>query len=145
VVAYGPCGTGKDHLLVAAGYLAASRHGYTVEYWPGQTLLAFLRGALDPEEAEKRRRPLKGKIVILSDPIQPGSDIPGWLLDRLFGVIDERYRMMLPTWLTCNVPTEGELEEKLSTQIYDRLSENCLFLPCIWPSFRQEQRQQKGG
>jgi DNA replication protein DnaC len=146
---YGTVGTGKDHLAISLLRLAAAKHAVSAEYWSADRLEAHLAGeshGLGQRERDIARRlrrdykDLEAQVVLLSDPIRPSSDLPAWILNKLFNVIDRRYRELKSTWLTVNVRTENELKEKLSPQIFDRLSENCLFLACFWPSFRQEQR-----
>jgi DNA replication protein DnaC len=154
LVLFGTVGTGKDHLAVSLLRLAAAEHAIPGEYWPGDRLEAHLAGKRDATTGELSDRvfreirlghaSLTYPVALLSDPVRPASDLPAWILNKLFGVIDQRYRELKSTWLTVNVRSEEELKEKLSPQIFDRLSESCLFLPCFWPSFRQEQRQQRG-
>src|SRR5262249_26736140 len=78
----------------------------------------------------------KPSIVAISDPVPPAGDPAPWELNKLFGLIDQRYNAMLPVWMTANARSEKDLQERLTAQLYDRLRENALILPCFWPSHR---------
>jgi len=139
VVLFGSVGTGKDHLLIALARTAIERHGASVEWIRGADLFGRFRDAMDTDTAEESIiTPLvEVPILILSDPIPAAGSVTPFQADILLRIIDERYRMMRPTWVTLNVACGAEADQRLGAQIADRLRDGALCLWCKWESYRR--------
>jgi len=136
VVIYGTPGTGKDFLLASLLY-AATDAGLRCEWHRGADLFAaFRRHQRRSEEGLSPRSLFHVPVLAVSDPILPGADPEPWLLNDFFAVVDHRYRNGRPVWVTANADSEDELASKLTWQIWDRLRDGAVILPCFWPSHR---------
>ena len=136
----GPPGTGKDHLAVAIAREAVIRLGASARWLDVATLRSDLRDSIKSSKAEKRTLGpyLKTDVLILSDPIPPGSGgLSDFQADALFRLIDGRWRELRPTLITANFRSEEEAEGILGSQVVDRLSHGGLRLRCQWASFRR--------
>tara|TARA_R110000824_G_scaffold741_7_gene4624 strand:+ start:4553 stop:5350 length:798 start_codon:yes stop_codon:yes gene_type:complete len=136
----GPPGTGKDHLAVAIAREAVIRLGVSARWLDVATLRSELRDAIKSSTEEKKTLApyLKADVLILSDPIPPGSGgLSDFQADALFRLIDGRWRECRPTLITANFRTEQEAEGVLGSQVVDRLSHGGLRLRCQWGSFRR--------
>jgi DNA replication protein DnaC len=135
---YGPRGTGKDHLAVAALRTVTRDHGATVVWVDGETLWREQRDVIgsDTREAELERKYTSPDVLLISDPARQGTDLTDGQRSLLWRIVDRRYRDMKPTWATVNVLTRDELDQRLSPQISDRMRDNALAVFCSWPSYR---------
>jgi DNA replication protein DnaC len=134
----GNVGTGKDHLAIALGYLAACR-GIWPLYASGFELFAGARGAMhEGNELEIVDRYAHNKVLILSDPVPASGTLTPYQQSILLAVADERNQRMHPTWVTTNILTSAEADERLGAQIVDRLMQDAVVLDCCWPSWRTE-------
>ena len=137
VFLFGPAGCGKDHLLSAL-MLDAVRAGYSVKWLNGMDIYGEFRDVMDSDTTEREMvvgmaRP---DILALSDPIPPSGCVTDFQRSQLFRVIDRRYRNRKPTWLTANVSSREEADQRFGVQLVDRLTHGALCLPFNWPSFR---------
>lgn len=141
VFLFGPAGCGKDHLLSAL-MLDAVRAGYAVKWFNGMDVYGAFRDGMDSETPEKRMIAdmAKPDILALSDPIPPKGDVTDFQRSQLFRVIDRRYRDRKPTWITANVSSREEADQRFGVQLVDRLTDGALCLPCNWPSYRASRR-----
>lgn len=149
---YGPVGTGKTHLVVAALRYLVIRLGVRVRFVEFMHLLADLRATFgDHGRAEDVMRPLVDVPVLAIDELGKGrgSDWEREVLDEL---ISKRYNAHRTTLFTTNYlvdapPTAGRagfapgtvarpkrrpdesremvLEERIGTRIHSRLMEMC--------------------
>ncbi|WP_372886108.1 ATP-binding protein [Psychrobacter sp.] len=55
--------------------------------------------------------------------------------ERLSVVVNRRYELRLPTIITTNM-TAKEFYEHMGDRASDRLKENIVQIPCVWPSYR---------
>lgn len=126
LIFYGPCGTGKDHLLAAAMFEACAK-GLQV-YW-ANGLDWYGRVRDDIERTEQMIDTLvRPTILAISDPVPPAVDggkadgeLSAWRIELLQRVVDARYRAMKPIWITINVTGIQGLRDRLSTPLADRL------------------------
>lgn len=138
LVLFGRPGCGKDHLAVAASYVAIMQHGYSAQWIHGLELFELARRLIrvDGDETAFVRDYVRPKILIVSDPIPPKGDASQYNADILMRIVDRRYRECKPTWLTLNVLDGEEAERRLASPIVDRVRHGSLCLECNWPSYR---------
>lgn len=137
LILFGPVGTGKDHLLAAALYHAA-RRGDSCRWVNGQEFYGSVRDRMDSanSEADWFARWTAPHVLGISDPVQPVGELTPWRIELLYRLIDRRYRAMRATWVTLNVRSEEEADQRMSQQVFDRLREGAVVIPCFWPSYR---------
>jgi DNA replication protein DnaC len=138
LVLYGPAGTGKDHLLVAALRYAVYRHGFRPLWVNGMELFGEMRDAIggDRDESSVLERYMRADILAISDPLPPFGPLTEFQAATLFRIIDGRYSRCLPTWATINVKDGKEGSERMGSQITDRLRHGAVAIDCNWPSYR---------
>ena len=138
LVLFGPAGTGKDHLLVGAAKVAICA-GIDVAWRNGRDLAGQFRDAIknnEITEAELLSDLESPEVLILSDPVPPTGRLTEYQGDVMLRLVDARYRAMKPMWVTLNVAGGGEADDRLGSQIVDRLRHDALALFCDWPSYR---------
>jgi DNA replication protein DnaC len=138
LVLFGPAGTGKDHLLVGAAKIAIYA-GIDVAWRNGRDLAGQFRDAIknnEITEAELLSDLESPEVLILSDPVPPTGRLTEYQGDVMFRLVDARYRELKPTWATLNVAGGSEADDRLGSQIVDRLRHDALALFCDWPSYR---------
>lgn len=142
LIFFGFVGTGKDHLMAALLYHAASL-GISAQWMNGQAFYGASRDRMDSGESERRAfaELLTPEILAISDPVPPAGNLSAWNVSQLYRLIDERYRALKPTWASLNATNEADADKMLSAPVWDRLRENAEMFPCFWQSFRE--RQQK--
>lgn len=152
IVLFGPRGTGKDHLLMAVAR-AAIGAGMSVGWQNGMDLFGDVRDAMSNGSDERRivSDLVRPDVLYLSDPLpvvttaQSSGKANGALTEfqasMLFRILDGRYSRNRPTWVTVNVQSGKELDERLGPQNADRLRDNALAIYCNWPSYRKAKQQ----
>lgn len=138
VILYGPVGTGKDHLM-AAMLREALEFSSQVLWVNGMDLFGDFRDAIDNGSSERQgvSRLTSPTVLALSDPAPPRGNLTDFQVTMLFRVIDRRYRDMLPTWITVNASNRQQAEERLGSQVVDRLGHGALAIHCEWESYRK--------
>lgn len=140
IVLYGPCGTGKDHLLTALARHAILNCGLTVRWMSGTDIATEARKTGKDEEPEVD---IAADIVSLSDPAPPGGlDQAGGYATRaaanyVHAVVDSCYSDCKPIWVTINATDKEHAVQQLGPQVVDRLTDNAIVLSCDWPSYRK--------
>jgi DNA replication protein DnaC len=139
IVLFGPTGTGKDHLLIAAARAVILRYGYSVAWADGMTMYGDLRDLMGSEYSEKKflNRLIAPALLIMSDPIPPRGILTDYQAAMLFRVLDARYRECRPTWASLNVESGKEGDDRIGPQLVDRLRDESLCIHCDWPSYRR--------
>jgi DNA replication protein DnaC len=137
IVLFGTVGTGKDHLLASLLHIVTAQRISAI-YLTGPTFSAKLREQISGfKHLHLSLENLCAiDVLALSDPAPPAEDLAAWEANKLHWIVDERYRAMLPTWLTMNARDEQEIKERLTVQTWDRLRENAVVIPTFWPSYR---------
>lgn len=136
---FGPSGTGKDHLAVAAAFVAVREHGATALWIDGQRLFERMRDSIDSETREQDviREFTTPQILMISDPLPQAGSVKDFQQSALWRIVDRRYRDMRPTWVTLNVKDEAEAQARMGVQLVDRLTDGALCIHCNWPSYRK--------
>lgn len=139
VVLYGPKGTGKDHLLAALMRAASLRFGLAVEWVNGMDLYGDWRDGIDRGASEREAVAKLGspEVLAISDPLPPIGRLSEWQASMLFRVLDYRYSRERPVWVTVNVASRQELDERMGAQLADRIVDGALACFCNWPSYRK--------
>ncbi|MBN2024968.1 MAG: ATP-binding protein [Pirellulales bacterium] len=141
LILFGPSGTGKDHLLVAMCRVAIKTHNIAVVWRGGASLHREFRECIEANDSGGGliRDLAEAAVLYLSDPVPPGQALTAYQSSTLFEVIDRRYSNCKPTWISVNVASGKEADERLGAAIVDRLRHGALTFHCDWPSYRKAQ------
>lgn len=150
LILYGPRGTGKDHLLFAAMRRAVelgltpmpldcdTEPRDTLAWRNGVDLIGDFRAQIGERgESDFYAAMAAHRVLAISDPLPPSGSLTEFQAAGMFRVIDARYSRRRPTWLTINVASRRELDDRLGAQTADRLIDGSLTLHCSWDSYRQ--------
>jgi len=125
LILQGPTGSGKTHVAIGILREAIAR-GYTGFYCNVNELLARLRATYQDESEEFESdviEQLAGCDLLVLDDL--GSEVTtGWVLDRLYLLINQRYEAVRPVIITTNCDKDT-LREKVGPRIASRLYEMC--------------------
>lgn len=141
LVLFGEVGTGKDHLLAAMLYEAASR-GLTVDWTNGVDLFGKVRDLIDIKGDDGKESKLVNHyrlpdVLAISDLVPPVGGPRQYSAEWLFRIVDARYREMKPTWVTVNAVNSEQAGELLTFPVVDRLKDNAVCISCAWSSYRK--------
>lgn len=138
VVVYGPVGTGKDHLMVGLMYVAVGA-GLTVQWVNGLDLYGQFRDRIDGEQSEAAlvNSLASADVLAISDPVPPFGRVSDWQAATMFRIIDRRYRDLKPIFVTANLGSGREGEDRLGVAVVDRLRERATSIHCEWSSYRR--------
>lgn len=141
VLFYGPPGTGKDRLL-ASLVRAADCSGCSVQFESGANLLSKFRDLMDRQTTEGQflNDLKKPGVLCISDPVPPGCSLTEFQVSWLYRIVDARYRQQKPVWMTLNIAGKEDAERLLTPQLWDRLRDGAIVIPCNWPSYRKPTR-----
>lgn len=140
LILFGPKGTGKDHLAMAATQNAIMSHGIDVEWVNGMDLFGEFRDAMNSDGTTERdiiNRYARHQVLYISDPVPPAGNLTEFQSAALFRILDARYSHKRPTWVTVNVTSAQELDARIGTQNGDRLRDGALAIFCNWASYRK--------
>ena len=131
----GTPGTGKSHLAIAV--LQAILPEHVGLYATCAEIIRAVRstwgGKSERTESEIMATLSSVPLLVLDEVgVQMGTDNEQHII---FGVLDARYREMLPTIILTNQDTEG-LKKYLGERSYDRLRETSAWVQFTWPSYR---------
>ncbi len=140
-------GNGKSHLAAAIVHEVTAK-GYTAVFASVPELLSRFRATYDDEAQETEAQLMFGlrhAALMVLDDIGVGK-LTEWKLEKLYEIVDGRYRDRRPTVITTNL-SPAELEEQVGARAYDRLLEMCRMVPNRGTSYRREvaaQRMREG-
>jgi DNA replication protein DnaC len=141
VIFYGCVGTGKDFLVANLLYTSANA-GFQTRWFNCQRLYAQLRDRIGANQREQDlvAQLTEPAVIGLSDPVAANDDLNAWRMEFLYRVVDVRYCARRPTFMTMNAKTPEDADAKLGQQVFDRLQESALMVPCFWQSYRERKR-----
>ncbi len=139
----GTKGTGKDAMMCIVIRTIMLKHGIDAHWQNGMTLLAMFRETqrfnANVTERQLVHSLAQVPILAISDLLPPVGALRDDEMQFAQQLFDRRYRQRLPTLLTLNVADGAELASRLGSQVADRLTENCVSIPCEWETYRQYQ------
>ncbi len=140
---WGEPGNGKTH-LAAAIVNELSKKGYIVVFQSVPELLQRIRSTFNSENKENEtqimRALLECDLLILDD--IGAEKTTEWVEEKLFNIIDGRYRKELPTLYTSNLQPK-ELQTQVGKRSYDRMVETSLTVENKAESYRREIAKQR--
>lgn len=140
---WGEPGNGKTH-LAAAIVNELSKKGYIVVFQSVPELLQRIRSTFNSEHKENEtqimRALLECDLLILDD--IGAEKTTEWVEEKLFNIIDGRYRKELPTLYTSNLEPK-ELKNQVGKRSYDRMVETSLTVKNEAASYRREIAKQR--
>lgn len=134
---WGPVGTGKDHLAISVLRAAAER-GFCVMWREGVEIYEEVAQAIsqDRMHSEVYAIYFKPTVLCISDPVFAEN----WRetkQDALRKLVHRRYNAGKATWITVNLPSLDQADERFGADVYDRLTEKTAIIHCSWPSYRE--------
>lgn len=140
---WGEPGNGKTH-IAAAIVNELSKKGYIVVFQSVPELLQRIRSTFNSENKENEtqimRALLECDLLILDD--IGAEKTTEWVEEKLFNIIDGRYRKELPTLYTSNLEPK-ELKNQVGKRSYDRMVETSLTVKNEAASYRREIAKQR--
>lgn len=139
----GNVGTGKAHLATSiAQYVMV--HGYSAFFATAREIVLMLRARWDdrnaPSEMEVLRMLTTVSLLVIDEiGLQFNTDAER---DQLFGVIDGRYRDLMPTIFIANLGRKL-FQQAIGERSYSRLREDGLWVVFDWEDFRARNRMEK--
>ena len=76
-------------------------------------------------------------ILIIDDPIPPHGQLTDYQEQLWYIFTDRRYNAMKPTWVSMNVASGEEAEQRIGAAIVDRWKDGALTVAFNGPSYRK--------
>lgn len=145
LVLFGPVGTGKDHLMMAAMGQAVITKGVSVAWQNCQDLFGEVRDRISAEQSEAAliRRMEAAQVLVLSDLLPPVGGLTQHQSTMLYRVVENRYAAGRVTCATLNVSDDAEADALLGEPTWDRLCDRAWKVFCNWGSHRKPSRELK--
>ena len=117
----GPKGVGKTHLACGILRELFDRHGKRGQFWPVVDLLDRYRATYDEDRATETVEAVDAQLrqcaVLVLDDLGTHKSTE-WAEERLFRLIDERYRDLRPLVVTTNVGLQ-KLPDRIKSRLAD--------------------------
>ncbi|UOY92881.1 ATP-binding protein [Ectobacillus sp. JY-23] len=140
---WGDPGNGKTHLAAAVANTLTAK-GYIVVFQSVPELLQRIRSTFNSDnkenEAQIMRALLECDLLILDD--IGAEKATEWVEEKLFNIIDGRYRKEKPTFFTSNLQPK-HLQDQVGKRSYDRMVETSLTVENKASSYRREIAKQR--
>lgn len=142
LVLYGPCGTGKDHLVFSAVRQVMIQHRKSAHWRNGRDLMGLIRDRITEEKSEQDfiRYLTHSDILVISDPLPTMGELKEFQADMLYRIIENRYADAKITVMTLNVSDDSEADRRLGAATWDRVCDRAWKCFCNWPSHRKPAR-----
>ncbi len=142
VVLFGPVGTGKDHLAISLAGIAVESHGKRAKLVNVQDWFGDIRDGMDTDRQERSliRELAEPDVLILSDPLPPVGALSQHMATMLYRLVENRDSRGVGTWVTVNVATDQEADERFGAATWDRICHRAWKIHCNWPSYRKPSR-----
>lgn len=124
---YGPTGNGKSHLAAALVHVALAK-GRTAVFVEAPDLFARIKATYDDgsdgiSEAKIVHALSTCDLLVLDD--AGAEKTSEWVQEKLYQIINARYKNRLPLIITTNTKDMAGLEEIIGFRAYDRVLEMC--------------------
>lgn len=140
---WGEPGNGKTHIASAITNALAVK-GYIVVFQSVPELLQRIRGTFNNDNKENEQQIMRALLecdLLILDDI--GAEKPTeWVEEKLFNIIDGRYRREMPTLYTSNLQPK-QLQDQVSKRSYDRMVETSVMIENKASSYRREIAKQR--
>ena len=142
LVLFGPCGTGKDHLQIAACNQAVIQSGVSAIWVNCRQLMSRARDAIASSDTERSMMAeLEAvDVLVLSDPLPVTGELSWYQADMLYRIVENRGEAGKVTNVTLNVADDEEADRRLGVATWDRICHRAWKIECAWPSHRQPSR-----
>lgn len=139
----GPVGTGKSHLGAAIFNCLSEKKTCIFANVP--ELLEKIRDSLKTGESEEIINEVKRCEVLIFDDLgaERHKHQDDWATEKLFTIVDYRYRNLLPIVATTNCKPDV-LEDKIGYRIMSRLREICTLTLCGGDDYRKHLASERG-
>ena len=119
---WGPVGSGKTYAIYAIRQ-KLNEMGISIKIHSAPEMFDLIRDDFDHKDSYNLERILANRGVLIIDDL--GAEKPSeWVEETIFKIIDKRYREVLPTIITSNLPL-GEMSDRLGDRISSRIAEMC--------------------
>lgn len=139
LVLSGSTGTGKSHIISCIVKYVAQNKLIRIRFMSSAAVMSRINDSRDFKsrtEYESEILDQLGNIpVLVLDDVGAKDDIKG-RQDLFFTIIDRRYNSHLPTLITTNL-SEEQLREYIGDRAFDRLTQRCVWIECVWQSYRK--------
>ncbi|MFY0147848.1 ATP-binding protein [Bacillus cytotoxicus] len=135
---WGEPGNGKTHLAAAIANELTTK-GYITVFQSVPELLQRIRSTFNSENRENENRIMRALLecdLLILDDIG-AEKATEWVEEKIFNIIDGRYRKKLPTLYTSNLKPK-ELQDQIGKRSYDRMIETSLTVENKATSYRRE-------
>lgn len=142
----GPPGTGKSHVLIAAGH-AAVEAGYKVRYFAAAELVESLyRGLADNSVGKVIESVLRADAVVVDElGFAPLDDTGAQLLFRFVAAAYERRALAIGSHWPFEEWGRFLPNETTAVSLLDRLLHHAIVIVTDGPSFRMQEARKRGG
>lgn len=138
VVLLGPCGTGKDHLMIGMVREAIKAGCCDIGWVDAAEMFGTLKDALAAGQlvGEYLREWIRPQLLVISDLIPGGDALTPFETDVLFRLLNARGRRLKATWVNANVMDRKEAGEKMSAKCLSRLGFHAFVARTTWSDYR---------